>query len=82
MATESGDREYDEDDLEGLVVVPSQSLASNSASESLTNNSALRYLLMKACRLGHVNAVEKLLSVGVKVAVYRNSDEVLEGKSH
>ena len=73
MAMESGDEAYDADDeekAEGPAVV--------AASESLANSSALRYLLMKACRLGHVTAVRRLLRAGVKVAEHRSSDEVRE----
>ena len=70
MAMESWDEAYDEEKVEGWGVVL--------ASEPLANSPALRYLLMKACRLGHVTAVKKLLKAGVKVAEHRSSDEVKE----
>lgn len=69
MVMESGDGNDDEEEVEGLAVAGTR--------ESLAGNSTLKYLLMKACCLGHRTVVEKLLSVGVKVAEYRNSDEVL-----
>ena len=70
MAMESGDEAYDEENVEGSAVV--------ATIKPLANSPALRYLLMKACCLGHVTAVRKLLRAGVKVAEYRSSDEVKE----
>ena len=48
------------------------------AIKPLANSHTLRYLLMKACCLGHVTAVRKLLRAGIKIVEHRSSDEVRE----